>query len=131
MNTAHLGTWRLIRFETILEDGTEMLPYGPNAEGRITYTKDGFMSVQLWDPDRHKPGAEQGTDSAFFAYCGDWSLGGDEMQHHVHAATDPSWTGTIQVRRVDWVDERLKLRAEDVVFDGKRGGATLLWERHG
>ena len=51
------------------------------------------------------------------------------MQHHVHAATNPGWTGTLQVRRADWIGPRLQLSADDVVFDGKPGFATLLWER--
>lgn len=122
-----IGTWELKSFVTRFEDGTCHLPYGENPEGRITYTKDGFMSAHLWNPDKHTEGAEPSDDPNYFSYCGDWFIEDDRVRHRVHAATHPSWTGEDRFRTMKHDGKHLELTAENVIFEGKNGRGVLIW----
>lgn len=126
-----IGVWHLETFVTVFEDGSTLHPYGARPEGRLVYTASGFMSAHLWDPERHRPGAPDGTDAPYFSYCGDWVVEGDIVRHHVHAATHPGWTGVERLRTMRWHDELLELTAEGVAFAGKRGRGVLIWRNEG
>ena len=124
-----IGTWVLKSFIVEFDDGSEHFPYGERPEGRIAYSSDGFMSAHLWNPDLHVDKARSGDDPNYFSYCGDWSIEGSVVKHHVHAATEPSWTGRDKLRTIRAHGSQLELTAEGVVFAGKRGRGVLVWEQ--
>ena len=124
-----IGAWQLESFVTEFADGSTLLPYGPRAQGRILYTADGMMAAHLWDPDRHRDGAAQGPDPAYFSYCGEWFVEGDIVRHRVLAATFPDWTGQDQLRTMACDGDRLTLTAQGVVFGGKTGRGVLVWRK--
>lgn len=124
-----VGTWVLKSFVTEFHDGSILLPYGENPQGRIVYTEDGFMSAHLWNPDTHVEGTNSCEDPSYFSYCGDWSIEGAVVRHHVHAATEASWAGQDKLRTMTPIGELLELTAEAVVFGGKHGRGKLVWER--
>jgi hypothetical protein len=124
------GTWELVSFITQFEDGSTMLPYGDNAEGRIHYSEGGFMTAHLWDPDRHVAGALGArNDPAYFSYCGTFRVEGDQVIHTVAAATASSWTGKDRLRTMEMKGDDIELIAEGVVFEGKVGRGVLRWRR--
>ena len=43
-----IGAWTLVSFESRSLDGSSVIyPFGPDAQGIIMYTPDGYMSAQL------------------------------------------------------------------------------------
>ncbi|CUH42251.1 hypothetical protein RUM4293_01139 [Ruegeria atlantica] len=103
-------------FVTEFDDGSTLLPYGDNPQGRIVYAGDGFMSAHLWNPDTHVEGTNSRDDPSYFSNCGEWSIEGTFVRHRVHAATDASWAGQDKLRTMTTVGEFLELTAEEVVF---------------
>lgn len=126
-----IGVWKLLTFVAILDDGSEVLPMGPNPGGRLVYTSDGFMSAHLWNSDTHVADAPNHADRKYFSYCGDWTLEGDKVCHHVHVATEPSWAGSDKLRTLVLRGDRIELNAERVIFRDKAGRGFLQWERLG
>lgn len=124
-----IGTWVLKSFVTEFDDGSTLLPYGDNPQGRIVYSSDGFMSAHLWNPDRHVEGTHSSEDPSYFSYCGDWSIEGAVVRHRVHAATEASWAGQDKLRTMAPIGELLELTAEGVFFGGKKGRGILVWQR--
>lgn len=47
-----VGAWELVSFHVALPDGSRAHPLGPDAEGYILYTADGFMSADLMQRGR-------------------------------------------------------------------------------
>lgn len=128
-NLSVIGTWVLKSFVTEFDDGSILLPYGDNPQGRIVYTDDGFMSAHLWNHNTHVEGTNSRDDPSYFSYCGDWSIEGTVVRHHVHAATEASWAGQDKLRTMTPIGGLLELTAEGVVFGGKQGRGILVWER--
>jgi hypothetical protein len=124
-----IGIWELRTFVAVLEDGAEVLPMGPNPGGRLVYTSDGFMSAHLWNPDIHLTDVRNNAERSYFSYCGDWTLKGDQVCHHVHVATEPAWTGIDKIRTLVLQDDGIQLNAEKVFYRGETGQGVLQWER--
>jgi hypothetical protein len=112
------GTWKLISFELVSNkaNGAKRIaqPLGPTPLGRITFNRDGFMSCLLTHPDHAKPPETawreaEDMDIAFIArpmtaYCGPYKIFSEEgeimLSTDVEVSLNPSWIGTLQVRRV-------------------------------
>jgi Lipocalin-like domain len=85
-------------------------PLGPDAEGLIMYTHDGYMSAQLMRPDRpdyDQPDTAGGTAAqhaaaaaGYLAYSGPYAV--DEatgiVHHEVVVSPLANWLGTVQLR---------------------------------
>lgn len=113
-----LGTWKLRSFNLVTDEahGSQQVgqPLGPTPVGRITFNSDGFMSCLLTNPGNAKPlgSAWQSApdeDISFVArtmtaYCGPYQVffedGEIRLSTDVEIALDPSWIGSLQVRRV-------------------------------
>jgi hypothetical protein len=67
-NLSVIGTWVLKSFVTEIDDGSILLPYGDNPQGRIVYTDDGFMSAHLWNHNTHVEGTNSRDDSVLSAH---------------------------------------------------------------
>ena len=133
-----VGTWKLISWENTDRDGTVTYPYGSNPVGYILYTEDGYMAVQLMNPDRRQSDPDfhlepafaqtiSGEDRAmaydtYFSYCGPYSYSLEEQKvtHHVELGLVPSWSGKDQPRHFEFKDGKLLL--------GSRR-SRLIWER--
>jgi hypothetical protein len=114
-----LGCWKLIKFQVFLGDGQDALPlsqpHGTETFGRITFSKEGWMSASLTPPERAKPldTAEWSMASdedvlwvarAFTSYMGSYRVHERNkeliLECNVDIALDPSWIGSLQKRRV-------------------------------
>ena len=94
-----IGTWRLVKGESVFEDGTPgPAPYGgPGALGRVTLGEDGRMVAVLCDGRSDIPAGET---REYTSYCGRWTFDGATLVTRVDACSDPARMGTDQVRRV-------------------------------
>jgi hypothetical protein len=64
-----IGVWRLVKYTDEHEDSDHTQPFGPNPQGFLIYTADGFVSAQLMKPGRpafHSADWHHGTPCAKF-----------------------------------------------------------------
>lgn len=137
------GVWQLISFIIADSNGDILsMPIGKQPSGLLIYTVDGHMSVHLCDPRRHTSGAyvpefangshdveSIAMNSPYIGYCGTYCLSGDQVIHHVQAASVPEWIGGSQVR-----DLMLRRDVLTLSCPAKRDGLDirapyLTWER--
>lgn len=135
-----IGTWRLVSWDRIDDSGKRTPALGPNTDGLITYTADGYMFGVLTAPNR-KPFA--GTDpfggtaeecqnamSTALAYCGRYRVDGDFVVHTVEMSMFPNWVGTDQRRIFRFEGDRIVLRTvQPIVRNGVATVVELVWRR--
>lgn len=134
-----IGTWRLVRWYNVTEDGEKTYPLGEDATGYISYSADGFVFVHLTaanrvpytvnDPFGGSPEEDAAAVKSHISYAGPYEYRGDDVVHHVTHASCPNWVGSEQVRRVRFEGDRLELSAEGARFQGRDVTAYVLWER--
>lgn len=105
------------------ESGKTVYPYGENIFGILIYTRSGYMSALLMNPDRKnfasddlKAGSPEEIIHAyeqFDAYCGTYTVDENKgtVTHHVEGAKFPNWVGTDQVRYFELKGDRLEIKA--------------------
>ena len=138
-----VGTWQLVSFTATMPDGTVIYPLGPDAEGVITYTGEGHMSVAVWEAGR-QPFAvadpTMGTAAEYAAaargyiqYVGTYTCDdvAGTVSHHIEQSVFPNFNGTTLVRSYTFVDgaDRLKLSTPPTAFGGATMVATVVFER--
>jgi hypothetical protein len=137
-----IGTWMLESFSSSDEHGVVTDAMGPGATGYLSYSQDGWMSVQLSRPGR-KPFAvpdmdggtpEQTIEAArsYFSYAGPFSV--DEtnriVYHHLVLSLMPNWVGSKQKRYVKQDgNDILELSGDPVLIGGKTQITRLRWHR--
>jgi hypothetical protein len=134
-----IGTWRLVSFTVRDADGRIAYPFGEDAEGFITYTDDGWMTVQFGAAQRPQleapdwiAGADVEIAAAardYFAYCGAYEVHDDTVVHHVALSLIPNWIGGEQVRRVELNGDTVTLSTPPTSVSGRQQTATLDWQR--
>ncbi|WP_082501406.1 lipocalin-like domain-containing protein [Methylobacterium sp. Leaf88] len=136
------GTWRLSSATRKIVDTNEVIDAygGPRPTGWINYGKDGRMMVICAFEGREKPAAnDKMTDEdrvrlhkTFFAYAGTFKFDGKKVTHAIDTSWNEVWTGTSQVREVEYSDNKLILVTPPFKFnvDGKMSVITLVWERY-
>ncbi len=138
-NNPLVGTWRLVRWYNVSDDGMETYPLGKDATGYISYSNDGFVFVQLMAANRSLYAVNDpfgGTQEEVVAamkshitYAGSYEYRGADVVHRVTHASCPNWVGTEQVRAVHFKDGRLELTATGAHLQGRPVTAYVLWER--
>ena len=116
------GTWRLISFENVDENGERRArPMG----GQLTYTKDGLMSAQLM-PEQEEGG--DGSTRPYYAYFGTYQVNPETktVSHKVEGSNVSAWVGTTLVRHYTFdANDRLVL----TVKENDRDTIILEWAR--
>ena len=125
-----VGTWKLVRWFITYEDGSVTEPLGPDAEGLLVYTEDGWMSAALMATGRPRLSRRNPRDAtvaeraaafdSFFAYTCRWRVEGHSVEHAVTLSHNPALVGTVQVRRIQMRGRQLTLSAEESVAGGVR-----------
>ena len=131
------GAWTLVSDVERHPDGHVTDSYGPSPLGRIIYTGDGLMAVQLMrrnrpafaNPDHPTFEEMRQTNGGFHSYYGRYSvnLADSTVTHHVEASVLPSWIGTDRVRRFRFRGDTLILETLPVPDDPLI--TTLRWVR--
>ncbi len=136
-----IGGWRLVRWEIRYDDGRDnSYPYGPDAEGLIQYTPDGYMSATICRAGRtplssasvkHAPEPERAEAfDGYFQYAGTWRIEGAHVIHFVSLSLNPAFVGTEQVRLMELTDGQLTLSATDTMPKSGVGRKhCLIWQK--
>lgn len=142
--SALVGTWDLVHWSSVWNDGSEVLPFGERCRGRLCYDRSGRMSLQMFSEDRPHfsdgdpfGGTSEEIAAAFhgaIAYYGSYATDPEAgiVVHRIEGSMFPNWVGTQQERRFEIEGDRLTLRAVATnAKEGPRAGAhhTLLWKR--
>jgi hypothetical protein len=136
-----IGTWRLIAYTAQDDQGGEPHhPLGPDADGFLMYTQDGYMSVQMMRRDRieyDQPDIDGGTTdqtagaaAGYLAYCGPFGIDVDTgtVNHFVAVSLLPNWLRGVQVRQPSLQADRLTMHAEYAVGSAMVS-SVLTWSR--
>lgn len=138
-----IGAWKLVSWREVPTDGSAPFePLGPNPQGIIMYTADGYMSAQLALPDRPvfasgdwfvATDAEYRAEaSTYVAYTGPYRVDEEKgaLEHTMFISLFPNWTGQTQPRVARLEGDTLRLGpATPIQSKGKEVMSELVWER--
>ena len=96
------GSWRLVSFETELQDSKERTrPWGADPNGHLIFGADGRMMVLVTAKAR-EPGNTDEKALALFrtlmAYTGRYRIEGDRFIAKIDASWNEAWNGSEQER---------------------------------
>jgi hypothetical protein len=137
-----VGVWRLVSYTDEQEGRKDSLPFGPEPEGFLIYTPDGFVSAQLMMPGRPlfasrdwrggTPDEYLQAGRGYIAYCGAWKEDEDKgtVTHIPSVALVPNLISKGQLRSVTLNGARLTLSAAGVPdATGTCVTSRLEWQR--
>ncbi len=143
-----VGTWRLLNYSFIHEDGTVEYPWGAEVRGYLLYSAEGYMSGNLspardWKHRRARLATTlKPHDSAaplrmarragrrdYIAYTGRYTVEGNTITHHVEVSLFPNWVGRPEVRYYNFEGNTLTLRTGPIRSGIHTIVAELVWER--
>ena len=137
-----LGAWSLQSYsEDRPGSAKPEFPLGTDAEGRIIYSPDGFMSAMLMRTGRkafasndwYKATDEElGDASAFISYSGTFDV--DErsaiVAHRIDVSFFPNWIGVSQFRLIEVKPTELVLTpSEPILSGGQLVTPRICWAR--
>jgi len=137
-----VGAWRLQSYvETPVDGGEPFEPLGPDPQGLIIYTPDGYMSAQLSKPDRKGFASGDWFDgttqeyvaeaSTYIAYSGPFKVDdAGTLTHSMQVSLFPNWIGQTQERTVELDGDTLTLgSASPIRSAGRTVMSRLVWRR--
>ncbi len=119
-----IGSWSLVRFDSIDENGQETRR--PFSDGRISYSTGGMMTAQLMPEDWEDGDGEEGYTAYFGRYSVD--LGRQAIIHHVEGAYNRNMLGQAMPRYFDLSEDGNSLTLQTRNSEG-RTMARLRWAR--
>jgi hypothetical protein len=129
-----VGTWKLVDYSFLHEDGTVEKPWGDHVVGYLLYSAEGYMSGNL-SPANRRHNIEQ-TDSQktrrkrdYIAYAGPYTVKGNTVTHHVEVSLFPNWLGTAQLRYHERKGDMLTLRTPPISSEGGMVAVQLTWKK--
>ena len=130
-----IGNWKLVGFQTILDDAPPKDIYGARPKGVLILTREGRMAAIVTGETR-KAGTSD-TERAelhktLIAYSGKYRVEGKEFVTAVDMSWNEVWNGTEQRRYWRIEDGRLFIETAPIPspnFPGKMAVARLIWER--
>jgi hypothetical protein len=140
--TQLVGVWRLVSYRDEQEGGEDSFPFGPEPEGFLIYTPEGFVSAQLMKPGRFPfqsqdwhggtPDEYRQAGSGYIAYCGVYEVDEEKatVTHIPSVALLPNLILKGQQRSVTLNGDRLTLCAAGIpVMNGVPVTTRLVWQR--
>ena len=134
-----IGTWRLVAWRRVVDDGTVTYPLGQDAHGLLVYTANGRMIVQLAAANRPQldttdalGGDVQARADAYstcLAYFGTYEVDGDTVIHRVDSSLFPNWSGDEQERPYTYDGRELVLRTPPATGPDGTVVNELAWAR--
>jgi hypothetical protein len=137
-----VGVWILVAYTNEQPGSEDTHPFGPQPQGFLIYTADGFVSAQLMKPGRSvfhssdwhhgTPEEYQESGSGYIAYCGSYEVDEEKVTvtHIPSVALLPNLIQGRQVRSIDLHDDRLTLRAAGApIINGIPITSRLEWKR--
>jgi hypothetical protein len=137
-----IGVWGLVNYTDEHEDSEDIQPFGPNPQGFLIYTANGFVSAQLMKPGRpafHSADWHHGTPqeyeasgSGYIAYCGNYEVDEEKatVTHIPSVSLLPNLIHGRQCRSIELQGDRLVLRAAGApVAGGLNVISRLEWKK--
>lgn len=117
------GSWQLVSFTLRSTDGTPSYPYGKDAVGKLTYTRDGNQ----WATVGRRGASKNLPDALWYTGTFDINLKRRTIIHHVKYSNISAWERTDLVRGFKLRDSRLTLTVAPTSPAGQTG--VLKWKR--
>jgi hypothetical protein len=137
-----VGVWTLVSYTGERPGSENIHPFGPQPQGFLIYTANGFVSAQLMKPGRsdfHSPDWHHGTPqeyqesgSGYIAYCGRYEVDEEKatVTHIPSVALLPNLIHRPQRRLIHLDGDRLTLRAVGVPAEnGLAVTSCLEWKK--
>jgi hypothetical protein len=129
-----VGTWKLVDYSFLHEDGTVEKPWGDHVVGYLLYSAEGYMSGNLSPAGRkHKIEMTEAQKSRrkrdYIAYAGPYTVKDDTVTHHVEVSLFPNWLGTAQLRYHKREGNRLILRTPPIPSGDSVVAVQLTWQK--
>jgi hypothetical protein len=134
-----VGTWKLKSYEVRWASDKVTYPFGEKPEGRLTYSENGFVSVNIMATKRRNfearelkmgtPEEKVAAAETYISYSGRYDIEGDKINHHVEVCLFPNWVGKDQVRIFDLNEDTLALKTIPDPRDEQGRQGYLIWER--
>lgn len=132
---ALVGTWRLVSWQVIAEDGEPQDVFGANPTGYLVLTSEG-RTMALTTASGRQAGMGDAERAALhksmLAYSGRYRVEGDDFITSVDVSWNEEWNGTEQRRHFQIVGDRLFIETApgpSIVWPGKTDFRRLVWER--
>lgn len=112
-----IGTWELVEYFRLDDEGERVYPLGQDATGFLMYNPDGYMSAQLMGQERpeytleglHNGTTEEMAQAAhrYHAYSGKFEVdeANETVYHHNTVSLIPNRLGAVEDRRIERVSE--------------------------
>jgi len=136
-----LGIWKLLSYEFRLSDGIVIRPMGQGVQGILMYDASGWMSLQIFDPERPQfatndwmsgtPEEAKAALDGLMAYYGTWELNDKKgtVVHHIVGSSFPNWCGIDREQFFELKANRLTLMTLPTMLSGEQVVGQLSWER--
>jgi hypothetical protein len=133
--SALIGSWKLISWQVIAEDGTVHDLYGAKPKGYLVLTREG-RSIAVTTADGRKAGMGDADRAALHksmvAYSGRYRIEGNDFVTTVEVSWNEAWNGTEQRRHFRIEGDRLFIEtapAPSIIFSGKTDFRRIVLER--
>jgi len=129
-----IGTWKLVDYSFLHEDGTVEKPWGDHVVGYLIYSAEGYMSGNL-SPAGRRHNLESGDPQKrsrkrdYIAYAGPYTVDGSTVTHYVEVSLFPNWLGTAQLRYHKREGNTLILRTPPIPSGEGVVAVQLTWEK--
>lgn len=129
-----LGTWKLVSYYRLDEDGEKVYPLGTDPSGFLMYTEDGYMSAQLMKqnrPDYTLEGLHNGTREemaeaahGYHAYAGKYEIDEEDgsVYHHNEVSLIPNRLGDIQ-------DRQIEFQGDMITITSRTSSTHIVWKK--
>lgn len=129
-----LGTWKLLSYYRLDEDGEKVYPLGTDPSGFLMYTEDGYMSAQLMKqnrPDYTLEGLHNGTREemaeaahGYHAYAGKYEIDEEDgsVYHHNEVSLIPNRLGDIQ-------DRQIEFQGDMITITSRTSSTHIVWKK--
>lgn len=132
---ALVGTWKLVSWQVIGEDGKPADVFGTTPSGYLVLTPEG-RSIVLTTAAGRKPGTDDAARAALqksmLSYSGHFRVEGGDFITTVEVSWNEEWNGTEQRRHYRIEGDKLFIEsapAPSIVFTGKTDFRRIVWLR--
>lgn len=136
-----IGTWTLVSTTAVREDGSRLVPFGPEPRGRYMLDADGRFSYQIYGSARPRfssnnrlagttdenASAVRGMIAFFGRYTVDESA--RTVTWHVERCSYPNWEGSERTTRVTLDGDQLSYTADPIASAAGPYVPHVVWKR--
>jgi lipocalin-like protein len=130
-----VGTWKLVSWQVIAEDGTRHDAFGVSPKGYLVLTSEGRSIVLTTASDRSggmDDASRIALHKSMLAYSGRYRLEGSDFITTVEISWNEEWNGTEQRRHFRIEGDKLFIEsapAPSIVSPGKTDFRRITWVR--